>query len=147
MSWNNLDLKCALAAESITQRIANGGKQELEKLCVDAGSVASENGPYAFFLYLWARHRKDQKKSGSITAPYALLQGTFRLLDEVIENQALPGDRDMDFMMKQVADMGQELEKLLLARKLIQQVVSYARYHSKAFEQERVRVASPGGKR
>lgn len=111
----NLDIRCA----DLGRRLADISGME-EKILNAALTVLEEQGPYAMFLYLQARH---SNVAGRInTASLQFLQTVFHdklngVNDEVLE------------AVKRLAD---DLDDLLFARDLLRIALSYARYHVKA---------------
>lgn len=107
----NLDVRCA----ELGSKLATKGD---EKTLTDGLSVLEEQGVYAFFLYLHARGDQGVSsccetflKKTPASAP--LLVGT--------------GDR-----FPSLRALGEDLDKLLLARDLLRQALIYGRYHAKA---------------
>lgn len=108
----NLDIRCA----ELGRELANTKGME-EKILNDALAVLEEQGVYAMFLYIQARH-------GEIAGPFKgqcvhLLQDVF---GDTFPREALKA-------AKQLAD---DLDNLLFARDLLRNALSYARYHLKA---------------
>lgn len=132
MAWNNLDLKCALAAKAIfTRPHEKILRQEMEKLCTDAAAVLAENGPYAFFLFLQAYSVKGKKKENE-SAPFAIQQETFKLLSQEMGlTTNAPREEPWQSLITKVAKLSEDLNQLLLAKRLIMQTLNYARYHAK----------------
>jgi len=126
MGQQNLSFECAKAARHIDEMLGSAKKQELEKLCTDAMAVLSANGPYAFFLYLWSRADKLPGK--------VLSQEMFRFLAPLAFPGTAPaaGEVSRDAMMRQMAELGGDLNRLLLTKKIAQEAMTYLRYHVKA---------------
>jgi len=132
MAWNNLDLECALAAEAIVTPLRDKiTQQEMEKLCADSTAVLVEYGTYAFFLYLQARSVKGQKKQKE-SAPYGIQEQTFKLLSRQLGLAASPGGEEpWGSMIAKIANLSEDLNRLLLAKALITRTLDYTRYHAK----------------
>lgn len=116
-AFENLDLVCAIAGEDI----AKNGKspKQLENLVTQALAVLEEQGIYALFLFL-----KMRKKIGGGTVYqriHSFLKKTPR------QAPLLPDNVD-------VKEIGEDLDKLLLARDLVRQTLVYARYHVRVKE-------------
>lgn len=128
MKTTSYDFECAATATQIDQRLAADlKKQEIEDLCTQSSAVLVENGPYAFFLYLWSVREKRKPAAGII------LDETFSYVARAI---GLPSAGQSPVprgkMMPQLAELATDLNRLLLAKKLILQVLVYLRYHAKA---------------
>lgn len=108
----NLDIRCA----ELGGKLANVQNME-ERILNAALAVLEEQGPYAMFLYIQARHHEvaDQFKQHSAD----FLREVFR--------DGLSGDA-LEAAKKLAAD----LDNLLFARELLRNALSYARYHLKA---------------
>jgi len=131
MKWNNLDLRCAETAEKIVGHLQNAKKppkrQEVNKSCTDAGAVLSEHGLYACFLYLWTDKTQVQIqiRSEIRRSEYAMLaevfKDTLQILDATDKAKVLGGIRKLS----------EDLNSLMLAKRLMGQVLAYTRYHAK----------------
>ncbi|GBD02286.1 hypothetical protein HRbin18_02023 [bacterium HR18] len=111
----NLDIRCAELGRQLS-RINNID----EKILNDALAVLEEQGPYAVFLYIQARH------SGVASE---FLQKCVSLLREVFSDKEIPANGDALEVVKQLAE---NLDDLLFARDLLRNALGYARYHLKA---------------
>lgn len=110
----NLDIRCA----ELGRELANIPNME-EKILNAALTVLEEQGPYAMFLYLQARHSNVADRiSGE----------SLQFLQTVFDNK-LNGTNDILDAIKQLAN---NLDDLLFARDLLRTALSYARYHLKA---------------
>lgn len=112
----NLDIRCAETG----QRLA-GIKGMEEKVLNNTLAVLEEQGLYAMFLYVKARHKEVANKFQEYCV--ALLQEVFK---ERIQNKS-----DALEVVRQLAE---SLDDLLFARELLCNALSYARYHLKAKE-------------
>jgi hypothetical protein len=107
----NLDIECAEAGRKLGEAIKD------EKILNDALAVLEEHGPYAMFLYVRARHKKEVAKR--FEEPLVkLLSGTLKL----------KGNNGLD-IAKSAAD---NLDTLLFVRDLLRNALIYARFHLKA---------------
>ena len=106
-----LDLICAEQAEATARHLT---REKGEKQIGDAGAILARQGPYAMCLYL------DQKKFES------LHQGILELLKAVFPDAQEMRAREL---IKRVAE---NLPDLLLARRVLNQYLSYLKYHLKA---------------
>jgi len=110
----NLDIRCA----ELGRKLANVSGVE-EKIINAALTVLEEQGPYAMFLYLQARHS---------SVANAIDQQSLSFLKEVFSQQ-LGEDKHILDAVKKLAD---DLDNLLFARDLLRMALSYARYYLKA---------------
>jgi len=109
----NLDLKCAEAAEAIAEIEDDGA----ETLITKALGVLQEDGIYAFFLYLNAK--KEKLCAAVSTQAVKLLKGA-----DIVKNN--------DDGLKVAKAISGDLDKILLAKELLERMLVYARYHAKA---------------
>jgi hypothetical protein len=110
----NLDIQCA----ELGRELATISGME-EKIINNALAVLEEQGPYAMFLYLKARH---SNVAGEISdKSLKFLQGIF--------NARLNNVNDV---LKATTHLADSLDDLLFARDLLRTALSYARYHLKA---------------
>ncbi|ACL26647.1 hypothetical protein [Chloroflexus aggregans] len=110
----NLDIQCA----ELGRELATISGME-EKIINAALAVLEEQGPYAMFLYLNARHSNVADKISDKSLKF--LRGIF--------NARLNNAKDVLEATKHLAD---SLDDLLFARDLLRTALSYARYHLKA---------------
>ncbi len=116
---SNLDIRCV----ELGHQIANIKGME-EKILNDTLSVLEEQGPYAMFLYVKARH-KD--------AANCIERQTLQFLREVFGDK-ISGEHSVLDAVKKLAE---DLDDLLLTRDLLRNALSYALYHVKARESRR----------
>lgn len=143
----NLDSKCAQFGFSLVHNVVKNilgidigplnlselgltnEKNKLENLITKSLGVLQENGLYAFFLYL--AYRQQEKGTKEIAKEIdEQAQGLLR--DEnvgLLKSGSLPNGEQKYNKIRQLTE---DLEKLLLARRLIEQMLIYARYHAKA---------------
>lgn len=112
----NLDIQCA----ELGRQLASVSGVD-EKIVNAALTVLEEQGPYAMFLYLQARH---SNVANSIS------RESLSFLKEIFANQ-LDGVNNILDAVKRLADKD-NLDDLLFARELLRTALSYARYHLKA---------------
>lgn len=110
----NLDIQCA----ELGRELAGISGME-EKILSAALTVLEEQGPYAMFLYIKARH---DKVAGCVSK---------KSLDfmKQIFNEQLNQANDILGATKQLAE---DLDNLLFARDLLRTALAYARYYLKA---------------
>ncbi|HXG23057.1 MAG TPA: hypothetical protein VNJ09_00775 [Chthonomonadales bacterium] len=110
----NLEIQCA----ELGRKLAGISGME-EKILNAALTVLEEQGPYAMFLYLQARHSNVAD---------AISEESLSFLKEVFANQ-LDGVNNILDAVKRLAD---NLDDFLFTRDLLRTALSYARYHLKA---------------
>jgi hypothetical protein len=145
MPGSNLDLVCARRAEIIGKNLEGTREKDLEKLVGASSSVLTRHGPYALFLYLSAeKARAEKHKPGEPPPPTSAasftLSGEAALLGEVFLNDAAAVNQAN--VLAKVKTLSEDFEKLLLARKVLEQTLTYLRYHVKAITKE---TANDGG--
>ncbi|MBE3549855.1 MAG: hypothetical protein IMX03_01215 [Brockia lithotrophica] len=116
----NLDIRCAELGRELA-RISGVN----EKLFNDALTVLEEQGPYAMFLYLKARHRKEAAPISKQSLEFLRRIFSGRL-DQGNDNQA-PEEE----ILNAVKELAKSLDDLLFARDLLRTAFSYARYFLK----------------
>ncbi|RMF49432.1 MAG: hypothetical protein D6750_06120 [Bacteroidetes bacterium] len=115
----NLDIQCAELGRQLAEIRDDRGKQIEEKVFNEALAVLEEQGPYAMFLYLQARHDKVANPINENSLGF--LKGVF--------TDRLDGVNNILDAVKHLADSPDDL---LFARDLLRTALSYARYHLKA---------------
>ncbi len=110
----NLDIQCA----ELGRQLANISDME-EKIINAALTVLEEQGLYAMFLYLKARHSSVADRINSAFLQF--LQTVF-------------GDKlnEANDMLNATRRLAEDLDDLLFVRDLLRTALSYARYHLKA---------------
>lgn len=125
----NLDSLCTQHGYAIIQAVAPNNslpkseRAKLENTITKSLGVLQENGVYAFFLFLEYRLKElgaEQVKNQSL----GLLRHTGVNL--------LIQDGDHFAALRRLTE---DLDKLLLARQLLEQTLIYARYHAKALKE------------
>jgi len=110
----NLDIQCAELGREIAQI------SDMEEKIINAAlTVLEEQGPYAMFLYLQARHSNIAAPMSSKTLPF--LQ---RIFPDRLDKT--------DDILQVLKELSNDLDDLLFARDLLRTALSYARYHLKA---------------
>jgi hypothetical protein len=106
----NLDIECAEAGRKL------GKAMKDEKILKDALAVLEEQGPYAMFLYVRAKHKEVASQ---------FEEPLVKLLSEALK---LKGNDGLDIAKSAAKD----LDTLLFARDLLRNALTYARFHLKA---------------
>lgn len=115
--WQNLDLLCAQRANKIATGM--GAEEDAEKLITEAAAVLAGQGYTALFLHLdW---RASKKKPGA----RKIREGLYDLLKQ-------PGVLEVEDPLAEA--VSGDLDKLLLARRVLTQTLSYLRYRVKVKE-------------
>ena len=126
----NLDSLCAQYGYDMVHEVAPDGnlpkseKSRLENTITKSLGVLQENGLYAFFLYL--EYRKEE------TGAPQLRNKALELLCHNDVSLLSSGSEDH---FQKVRVLTQDLDKVLLARQLLEQMLIYARYHAKALRE------------
>lgn len=120
---NHLDRLAAQKAQAI---IAN--TKDVENTVTKALGVLQENGVYACFLYLLAKEKEKGKK---------VVEEMLNLLEELGFDWGKPiSDKPEDILKYIIEKVTVDLERLLLAKETLEQMLIYARYGAKASQQE-----------
>ena len=118
----NLYYLAAKYAQEIIIHVREPDK--VENTITKALGVLQENGIYACFLYLLAR----EKDNGPIVVKEML-----KLLGEIFDEWKYSGDISSNEVLSHISDkVTQNLERLLLAKETLEQMLIYARYGAKA---------------
>lgn len=137
MSDQNFDRICAQfgfqMAEQVNKELIKSS--DTENLITKSLGVLQENGVYAFFLYLASKVKdgKDEKKASK--AARTLANKAAGLLAN--SPPALLKQGDYKQAMEQIRRTGglaDDIDNLLLAKRLLELALIYARYHAKALE-------------
>ena len=145
MAQANLDRLAAQHAQNIIRRLVDEDKdgkdrtnsKEIKKAASSADNtvtkalgVLQENGVYACFLYLKAK----EKENGDV-----VIEEMLNLLDRLGFGWSKPEDENgrvdtsAEVVLKHVAEkVTDNLERLLLAKETLEQMLIYARYGAKA---------------
>lgn len=132
MSGFNLDQLCARHGYDMCANVnaaLQNDNSKTENLVTNSLGVLQEDGVYAFFLYL--ESRKSGKSGARKLKEQAVLLfrsagiKPFDTIDDALK--AIRGDNT-----KQEKGLVDDLDGLLLAKRLLEQALTYARYHAKA---------------
>lgn len=120
----NLDRLAAKHAQAIIERTKGKKASEVDNTVTKALGVLQENGVYACFLYLLAK----EKENGEVVVDEML-----ELLDELGFRWDKPNNKDSQTILSHISDkVTVDLERLLLAKETLEQMLIYARYGAKA---------------
>jgi len=122
MSGVNLDQLCARYGWQIADEVHRAIGKQAENHITKSLGVLQEDGVYAFFLYQVSRGAREKPGAEKLKE-----QATSFLKEAGIE--VFQSDDDP---LKTVRDhLAVDLDQLLLAKRLLEQALIYARYHAK----------------
>jgi len=134
MSGENLDGLCARYGYQIARDVSDAIKKAAENHITKSLGVLQEDGVYAFALYQVSRGKREKEGAEKLKG---LAQGLLhevgvRPFDSNPPPDLLEGVRGNP--QKVSSGLGEDLDSLLMAKRLLEQTLIYARYHSKALE-------------
>ena len=132
MTIGNLDLCCAWYGDQIAGSVNEKfkDKNKTDNHITKSIGVLQEDGVYAFFLYQASRgSEKEGKKSDEKLAVEELSARAMELLKDP-RIAILP--QTANEPLAAIQELADDLDKLLLAKQLLEQTLIYARYHAKA---------------
>jgi len=121
---NNLDQLCFSKSLEIVKYLKNLSDQNIKKKAKDLENfiqkllgIVQEDGVFAFFIYLKANENtcKEAKIEEKI----------INLLNETL-------DKKLNENLASIKSLGNDINKLLLAKSLIEKTLIYARYQAKS---------------
>ena len=122
----NLDRLAAQHAQAIIRRTNEKKAAEIDNTVTKTLGVLQENGIYACFLYLKAK----EKENGDVVADEML-----NLLDGLGFGWEKPRSKAADDVLCHITEKVTDtnhLERLLLTKEILEQMLIYARYGAKA---------------
>lgn len=125
MTKQNLDRLCAEYGYKIAEQVHSALKKSAENHITKSLGVLQANGVYAFFLYQASRGKKEQPGAKKLItlAAELLNEKEVALLEETSEPLEA---------IRKAGGLADNLDDLLLAKRLLEQALIYARYHAKA---------------
>ncbi|WP_299644901.1 hypothetical protein [uncultured Chloroflexus sp.] len=121
---HNLDRLAAHHAQRIIEATKSKKSSEVDNTITKALGILQEDGVYACFLYLLAKEKENGK---------AVVKEMLGLLDGLGFDWGQPADDNAETILKHVSDtVTVDLERLLLAKETLEQMLIYARYGAKA---------------
>jgi len=126
MVQSNLDRLAAQHAQEIICRTNDKKAGDVDNTVTKALGVLQENGVYACFLYLKAK----EKENGDIVVDEML-----NLLDDLGFGWGKPPSNKAEDVLRHITEKVTDtdhLERLLLAKEILEQMLIYARYGAKA---------------
>jgi hypothetical protein len=122
----NLDYLAATYAQAIVRRTADKKAGDVDNTVTKALGVLQENGVYACFLYLLAK----EKENGRV-----VVEEMLNLLKDLKFDQSIPNSNNPQDVLQYISNkVTTNLERLLLAKETLEQMLIYARYGAKARE-------------
>jgi len=126
---NHLDRLAAQKAQAIIANTKDKKASDVENTVTKALGVLQENGVYACFLYLLAKEKEKGKK---------VVEEMLNLLEELGFDWGKPiSDKPEDILKYIIEKVTVDLERLLLAKETLEQMLIYARYGAKASQQDK----------
>ncbi len=128
----NLDQLCAEYGYQMAKQVHDALKKQAENHLTKSLGVLQEDGVYAFFLYQASRGEREKKGAIELSRLAGeLLSGVpiapFDTRPALNALEAVRGDA-----AKKIRGLADDLDNLLLAKRLLEQALIYARYHAKA---------------
>jgi hypothetical protein len=120
----NLDRLVAQYAQAIIRRTSDKKASDIDNTIIKALGVLQENGVYACFLYLKAK----EKDNGDV-----VVEEMLNLLDSLGFGWGKPATNKVEDALRHIMEkVTVNLERLLLAKETLEQMLIYARYGAKA---------------
>ena len=128
----NLDRLAAQHAQKVTQDLSPREAGDMDNTVIKALGVLQENGIYACALFLKSRPQAEQERAEK------LLEEMLNLLAGLGFGWDKPAGKDAETVLQHISDRvtGGSLERLLLAKETLEQMLIYARYGAKARKAE-----------
>jgi hypothetical protein len=121
----NLDQLCAQRGYQIAEEVHSKMGKNAENHITKSLGILQEDGVYAFFLFQISRSQRE--KEGARKLEY--------LATALLQSAGINGFQSPSDPLKAVRDeLANDLDQLLLAKRLLEQALIYARYHAKALE-------------
>ncbi|MBW1928097.1 MAG: hypothetical protein JRJ13_02960 [Deltaproteobacteria bacterium] len=123
MTGQNLDQLCAKFGWAMAEQVHEAIGKNAENHITKSLGVLQEDGVYAFFLYQASRGQREKS-------------GADKLRDQakkLLKQAGVKGFENVDEPLAAVREhLAGDLDQLLLAKRLLEQALIYARYHAKA---------------
>ncbi|MEM4217237.1 MAG: hypothetical protein QXZ09_04390 [Candidatus Methanomethylicaceae archaeon] len=125
MSAVNLDQLCAKYGWQMAKEVHDAIKKQTETHITKSLGVLQEDGVYAFFLYQASRGSREKAGADKLKEQAA----------EFLREAKIQAFQSTGDPLQAVRDhLANDLDQLLLAKRLLEQALIYARYHAKALE-------------
>ena len=127
MSERNLDRLCAEYGYQIANEVYQAIGKNTENHISKSLGVLQEDGVYAFFLYQASRGKTEKPGADRLKeqATALLKEAEIKPFDTITDSLEAVRAKD---------GLANNLDELLLAKRLLEQTLIYARYHAKALE-------------
>ena len=123
----NLDRLAAQHAQAIISRMTDKKASEVDNTVTKALGVLQENGVYACFLYLRAKEGENDR------VVVVVVEEMLDLLDGLGFGWGKPTGNGLEEVLSYISEkVTVDLERLLLAKETLEQMLIYARYGAKA---------------
>jgi hypothetical protein len=123
MSTVNLDQLCAKYGWEIADQVHKAINKNAENHITKSLGVLQEDGVYAFFLYQASRGSREQPGAKKLTEQ----------AHAFLKEAGITAFQNASEPLQAVRDhLAGDLDQLLLAKRLLEQALIYARYHAKA---------------
>ena len=120
----NLDRLAAQHAQAIINATRERKASDVDNTVTKALGVLQENGVYACFLYLLAKEGDNGR---------VVVREMLNLLDSLNFGWSKPNDDSPESVLSHITErVTVDLERLLLAKETLEQMLIYARYGAKA---------------
>jgi hypothetical protein len=123
MSEVNLDQLCAKYGWQIADQVHQAIRKQAENHITKSLGILQENGVYAFFLYQASRGQREKPGADRLREQAAAFLKEAGIAAFQNRSDPLAAVRD---------ELAGDLDQLLLAKRLLEQALIYARYHAKA---------------
>lgn len=125
MSTVNLDQLCAKYGWEMAKQVHAAITKQAENHITKSLGVLQEDGVYAFFLYQASRGSREKPGADELTGQALAF----------LKEAGIAAFQNANDPLKAVRDhLAGDLDQLLLAKRLLEQALIYARYHAKALE-------------
>jgi hypothetical protein len=133
MSGHNLDQLCARYGYQIAADVCGAIKKAAENHITKSLGVLQEDGVYAFALYQVSRGKREKEGAEKLKelAKGLLHDARVPPFNSNSVPDLLEGVRGNP--QKYLTGLAEDLDSLLLAKRLLEQTLIYARYHAKSF--------------
>jgi len=123
MSGTNVDQLCARYGWQIAEQVHEAIGKNAENHVTKSLGILQEDGIYAFFLYQVSRGSREKPGAEKLKEQAASL----------LKEAGIKAFQSADDPLKTVREqLASDLDQLLLAKRLLEQALIYARYHAKA---------------
>ena len=127
----NLDYLAAKHAQEVTRDLTPKEAGDMDNAVTKALGVLQENGLYACALFLKSRPKAEQERAERV------LSAMLALLKDLNLGWGEPASHSAADVLQHISRItADELERLLLAKETLEQMLIYARYGAKARKAE-----------